>query len=131
VSSGGGSLREVWPVAQGDGLVVEGAGLQAAVQDADQPVREPPQGVVVLDVAGAQVVVEGAGSGRGIQGGEGLRVEGVDEPVVADEPGGDDLFPSRGAGDRAGAGVVAAGLTVGVAARLQRSATAACCNSLE
>jgi hypothetical protein len=46
---------------------VEGAGFEASVQDADEPVGEPAQGVVVLDAAGAEVVVEGAGAGRGVQ----------------------------------------------------------------
>ena len=34
-------------MAPGGDLVVEGAGLQAAMQDADQPVRQPPERVVV------------------------------------------------------------------------------------
>ena len=58
-------------------LVVEGVGLEASVQDSDEPVRHSPQCVVVLGSAGAEVVVEGAGAGRGGQGGEGLRVQGV------------------------------------------------------
>ena len=53
MSSGDGGLREVSPVAPGCGLVVEGAGLQAPVQDADEPVRQPPEGIVVLDSLGA------------------------------------------------------------------------------
>jgi hypothetical protein len=69
----------------GGGLVVEGAGLQASVQDADESVRQPSEYVVVFDPFGALLVVEGAGAGRGIQGGEGLGVEGVDEPVVVHE----------------------------------------------
>src|SRR6266404_5083454 len=68
--------------------------------------------------AGAVGVVEGAGAGRGVQGREGLRVERVDEPVVVDEPGGDDLLLPGRAGDRAGGGVVPAGLAVGVAVRV-------------
>src|ERR1019366_1552162 len=39
-------------------------------------------------------------------------------PVVADEPGGDDLPLSGGTGDGAGAGVVLAGLAAGVAVRV-------------
>jgi hypothetical protein len=62
------------------------------VQDPDEPVRHPPQCVVVLDAAGAEVVVERAGSGRGVQGREGLGVQRVDEPAVVDEAGGDDFF---------------------------------------
>ena len=112
MSSRDGRLREVLPVGPGGGLVVEGAGLEASVQDADKPVRQPAERVVVLDPAGAELVVEGAGAGRGVQGREGLRVQRVDEPVVVDEPGGDDLLLSRRAGERAGGGVVAAGLAV-------------------
>ena len=79
----------------GGGLVVEGAGLEASVQDADEAVGEPSQGVVVLDAAGAELVVEGAGAGRCPQGRECLGVERVDQTVVVDEPGGDDPLLSR------------------------------------
>ena len=79
----------------GGGLVVEGAGLEASVQDSDEAVGQAPQGVVVLDAAGAELVVEGAGAGRCSQGRECLGVERVDEPVVVDEPGGDDPLLSR------------------------------------
>src|SRR5260370_33933716 len=72
----------------------------------------------MFDSAGAELIVEGAGAGRGVQRGEGLGVERVDEPVVVDEPGGDDLLLPRGAGDRAGRGVVPAGLAVGVPVRV-------------
>src|SRR5260370_21503629 len=103
----------VFAVRPGGGLVVEGAALQASVQDADEPVGELAQGSVVLGAAGALGVVEGAGAGRGGQGGEGLSHERVGEPVVADEPGGDDFSLPRRAGDRRGAGVVLAGLAAG------------------
>src|SRR6185437_4640436 len=102
----------------GGGLVVEGAGLEASVEDADEPVGQPSECVVVLDSAGAELVVEGAGAGRGVQGGEGLGVERVDEPVVVDEPGGDDLLLPGGSGDGAGPGVVPPGLAVAVAVRV-------------
>ena len=92
MSSRDGRLREVFPVAPGGFLVVEGPGLEASVQDADEPVGEAPQGVVVLDSAGAELVVEGAGAGRGVQRGEGLGVEGVDEPVVVHVAGHDQFF---------------------------------------
>ena len=46
------------------------------MQDADEPVRQPPQGVVVLDPAAAEAVVEGAGAGRGVQRCEGLAADG-------------------------------------------------------
>jgi hypothetical protein len=114
VSSRYGRLTEALPLRPGGCLVVAGPGLQASVQDADEPVRQSPQGVVVLDSAGAEVVVEGAGAGRGVQGGEGLGHQRVDKPGVADEPGGDDLLLPRRAGDRAGPGVVPACLAVGV-----------------
>ena len=53
---------KVLPVGPGGCLVVEGAGFEASVQDADEPVGEAAEGVVVLDAAGAEVVVEGAGA---------------------------------------------------------------------
>src|ERR1039457_2360104 len=99
-------------------LVVDGAGLEASVQDADEPVGELAEGGGVLCGAGAFGVVEGPGAGRGGQGGEGLGHQRVGEPVVADEPGGDDLLLSRRAGDRGGGGVVLAGLAAGVAVRV-------------
>src|ERR1039457_3898645 len=92
-------------------LVVEGAGFQAAVLDADEAVGDFAQGRAVIDAPVAFGVVEGAGTGGGGEGGEGLGHQGVDEPVVADEPGGDGLLLSRGAGQRGGAAVVLAGLT--------------------
>ncbi len=48
---------------------------------------------------GGGLVVEGACLEASVQGGERLRHQGVDEPVVVDEPGGDDLLLARGAGD--------------------------------
>src|SRR5512142_1574914 len=117
MSSGCRRLREAFPVTPGGGLVVEGACLEASVQDADELVRQSPEGVVVFDSAGAELVVVGAGTGRGVQRGEGLGVEGVVAPVVVDEPGRDDLFLPGGPGDRAGGGVVAPGLAVAVAER--------------
>src|SRR5215472_471516 len=98
----------------GGGLVVECAGFQAAVQDADEPVGELAQRGPVADAAGAQLVVVGAGAGRGAEGGEGLQAEGVAEPVVVHVPGYDCLALAGLAGDRAGGGVVLAGLCGGV-----------------
>src|SRR5215469_7659906 len=118
MSSGGVRLRDVLPVAPGDGLVVAGAGLEAAVQDADQAAGQSPQGLVVLASPGALGVVEGAGTGRDPERAEGLEHQRVDEPVVAYEPGGDDLLLAGGAGDRGGAGVVLAVLGGGVAVRV-------------
>src|ERR1019366_403088 len=102
-----------WP---GGCFVVAGAGFQAAVQDADEAVAELAQGGVVAEAAGALPVVVGTGSGGCGQRGAGLGVQGVGEPVVADEPGQDDFAAAGRAGDGAGAGVVLAGLGGGVAA---------------
>src|SRR2546429_2663323 len=102
-------MREVFPASPGGGLVLEVAGLQASVQDTDEPVGQPPQCVIMFDPAGTELVVEGTGAGRGVQGCEGLRVQRAGQPVVVDEPGGDDLLLPRRAGDRAGGGVVQAG----------------------
>src|SRR5215510_11570228 len=118
MSSRDGRLREVFPVAPGGGLVVEGTGLQASVQDADEPVRQPPQGVVVFESPGALLVVERAGARRGVQRRERPGHERVDEPAVADEPGGNDLLLARRAGDRAGTAVILAGLAAGVPVRV-------------
>ncbi|MCA2229422.1 helix-turn-helix domain-containing protein [Nonomuraea aurantiaca] len=53
--------------------VVEGAGLEAAVQDADEAVGDLAWGGVVVGVAGALLVVAGAGAGRDADCGGGLR----------------------------------------------------------
>src|SRR5271165_6005647 len=108
----------VFVVGPGGFLVVEGAGLQTSVQDADEPVGDLAQGGVVLGTAGAFGVVEGPGAGRGAEGGEGLGHECVGEPVVADEPGHDGFLLARGAGEGAGGGVVLAGFAGGVAVRV-------------
>jgi hypothetical protein len=44
-------------------IVVEGAGFEAAVEDADELVGEASEGVVVPVPGGALLVIEGAGSG--------------------------------------------------------------------
>src|SRR5215472_6011412 len=72
----------------------------------------------MFESLGALLVVEGAGAGRGVQGGEGLRPQRVVEPVVVDQPGRDDLLLAPGTGDGAGGGVVPAGLAVGVPVRV-------------
>ena len=51
------------PVGPSGVFVVAGAGFQAAVEDADEPVGEAPQGVVMGMSGGAVLVVEGAGAG--------------------------------------------------------------------
>src|SRR5580692_6620268 len=118
MSSCGVRLRDLFLLGPGGCLVVWGAGLEASVQDADEPAGELAQGGVVLGAAGAFGVVEGPGAGRGAEGGEGLGHERVGEPVVADEPGDDDLLLARGTGERRGGGVVLAGLAAGVPVRV-------------
>ena len=98
----------VFVLEPGGCLVVEGAGFEASVQDADEPVRDLAQGRVVLGAAGTLGVIECPGAGRGAEGGEGLGHERVGEPVVADVPGEDGLLLAGGAGDRGGGGVVLA-----------------------
>src|SRR5215218_2513363 len=94
----------------GGGLVVAGVGLEAPVQDPHESVGELAQGGVVAGAAGAELVVVGAGARRGAQRSERLGHERVDQPVVVDVAGGDELGLARAAGDRTGAGVVLAGL---------------------
>src|SRR6202161_3178449 len=103
----------VWP---GGCFVVAGAGFDAAVDDADEAVAELAERGVVAEPAGTLPVVVGAGSRGCRQGGEGLRLQGVGEPLVADEPGQDDFAAAGRAGDGAGPGVVFAGFGGGVAA---------------
>jgi hypothetical protein len=74
-------------VRPGGGLVVGAAGLEAAVQDADQAAAELAQRCVVADAAGSQLVVVGAGAGCGAQRRERLPVERVEEPVVVQVAG--------------------------------------------
>jgi hypothetical protein len=50
-------------VGPGDDLVVESAGLEAAVQDPDEPVAELTQRGVVAGAPSAEGVVVGAGAG--------------------------------------------------------------------
>jgi hypothetical protein len=50
-------------VRPGGVFVVEGVGLQAAVQDADEAVRQLAHGGVVIGAAVSNVVVVGAGAG--------------------------------------------------------------------
>jgi hypothetical protein len=64
--------------------VVAGAGFQAPVEDADEAVAELAERGVVAESAGALLVVVGAGAGRSGQCGQGLGVQGIGEPVVAD-----------------------------------------------
>ena len=45
------------------GFVVAGAGFEAAVEDADEPVGELAQGGVVVGGTGGELIVVGAGAG--------------------------------------------------------------------
>ena len=58
-------------VRPGGGLVVAVRVFQAAVQDANEPVDQAPERVVVVDATGAEVVRVGAGAWRSVQRGEG------------------------------------------------------------
>src|SRR3954466_8718405 len=90
----------------GGRLVVEGAGLEAAVQDAYQPVGQLTQGRIVSRAAISLPVVVGPRSGRGFQRGERLRHQRVNQPVIMDEPRQRDLLLPRRTGNRRGPGVV-------------------------
>ena len=48
-------------------FVVAGAGFEAAVEDADEPVGELAQGGVVFGVTGFELVIVGTGAGRGVE----------------------------------------------------------------
>src|SRR5260370_1466775 len=106
-------LMDVFLLGPGGCLVVGGAGLEAAVEDADEAVGELAEGGVVLGAAVAFGVVEGAGAGRGGQGAQGLGHQRVGEPLVAGEPGGADLLLAPTAGGGAGGGVGLSGLGAG------------------
>src|SRR5205823_11342310 len=102
-------------VGPGGGLVVGRAGFEASMEDADESVGELAPGGVVAGATGALPVVVGPGARRVVQRRERLGHQRVDEPVVVHEPGRDSLLLAGGAGDRAGPGVVLAGLRRGVA----------------
>src|SRR6266545_3484063 len=122
------SSRRLGVMRPGDGFVVAGAGFEAAVEDADEPVGELAQGGVVVGAAGAELVVVGAGARGGSQGTKCLLVEGIGEAVVAHEPSKDDLFLAGLLGHRRGAGVVLAGprgaIAAGVVAELPQHPSA-------
>ena len=105
------SGKRRFAVRPGGCLVVEGAGLQASVQDADQPVSQPPECVAVSESPwlAARRRTRGRRARRSSDE-EGPGHQGVDQPVVVDEPDGNDFFLAGGAGDGAGAAVVLAGL---------------------
>lgn len=101
-----------------DGFVVAGVVAQAAVQDADEPVGECPQGLVMSGAASPLGVVVGARSGRTAERGDRLEVESVGQPAVACRAGQHRPFQAGGAGDQSHAGVVFASLGVGTAVRV-------------
>ena len=112
LSSGVGSRGDL-VVLPGDVLVVDGAGLEAAVQDADKSVRELPQGCVMGDVPGAERVVVGPCIRGCAERGEGLQVPRGGEAAVGGVAGQHDALLARGAGDRALPRVVLAGTRPG------------------
>ena len=61
------------------------------MQDADEAVREPAERVAVVAAAGALLVVVGRAPGDAVSDEKAQDMQGVDEPVVVDEPGGDDF----------------------------------------
>src|SRR5262249_50931812 len=92
VASGGlaillGGLPGLGAVGPGCSLVVLGSGFHASVEDAGEPAGEAAHRFVVADIAGTELVVEGAGSGGCGERGQRLGVQGVDEVPVADVPG--------------------------------------------
>jgi hypothetical protein len=97
-------------------LVVGGVGSRAAVEDADEPVCEGAQSLVVGGSAGALPVVEGACAWGVVQRGEPLQQQCVAEAAVAGEPGQDNPFGAGGFGDRRHTGVVLPRFGVDVAA---------------
>jgi hypothetical protein len=76
-------------VLPGGVLVVEAAGLEAAVEDADEPVGELAQGCVVADVPAAQRVVVGRGT-RVMLGAENSFTS-CDQAIFADQVAGASL----------------------------------------
>jgi hypothetical protein len=63
MSSGGFGLGVFSRCPRAVAFVVAGAGVEAAVQDADEPVGESSQGVVMFESLGALGIVERAGAG--------------------------------------------------------------------
>ena len=74
-------------MAPGDVLVVVGAVVEAAVQDADRSVGERSEGFVVRVACSAPAVVEGAGSGTRSDRSERPLIERVSKTKVANEAG--------------------------------------------
>jgi hypothetical protein len=77
------SSSDVESVSPGGVFVVGRVVSEAAVEDADEAVREGSQGPVVGVAGGASLVVERPSTGAGRQGGERPEVAGVSEAAVA------------------------------------------------
>ena len=85
-------------VCPGGVFVVEAVVVEAAVEDADEPVGERSEGLVVEVAGGSVLVVEGATArALGERAERGL-VEGVVEPPVADVSGEDGFLFAGGDG---------------------------------
>src|SRR4029453_16024201 len=112
--SRGGWLAPVGPGAQ---FVIAGAVAEAAMQDADQPIAQGAQSLMVGGASGALLVVVGTGARRAGKRAEGPQVAGVGEALVAGHAGQYNLAGARGAGDGGGARIGLAGLRVGGAGR--------------
>src|SRR5260370_1564121 len=95
-------LMDVFLLGPGGCLVVGGAGLEAAVEDADEAGGELAEGGVVLGAAVALGVGEGAGAGRGGPGALGLGHRRARRPPGSGEPGRGELRLVRPAAARAG-----------------------------
>src|ERR1035441_4091358 len=106
----------LWLGPRGRWRAGQGRGWGGRWGEAGGAVGELAEGGVGAGSAGTLTVVAGACSGGGMEGGEGLGHERVDEPVVAHVPGGDGLFLAGSAGDGAGSGVVLPGPGGGVPA---------------
>ena len=74
-------------VGPGGVFVVGGAGAEAAVEVADEPVAERSEGLVVEVAGGSSLVVEGPTAGACGDGAERPLVDGVVEAPVADVAG--------------------------------------------
>ena len=72
-------------------FVIEGSVLQAAMEDADEPVGECSEGLVVGVLVGSSLVVERSAAGAGGERAERPSYGSVVEMVVADVSGGDRL----------------------------------------
>jgi hypothetical protein len=89
--SSGSGLGVVRP---GGRFVVSGAGIEAAVQDADEPVAKLTKRSAMPNAAPAEIVVIGAGSGRCGQRAEGLLAERVERTGYRE------AAPAQRSGDR-------------------------------